>query len=93
MKLTAQNLEEILEVAKEAVKENYYCFNYQINGYDIYVSRDEFDEDNWFVEPNKIDENGCSEPIEDWSYIIEYGNFDQLIETCKDMAERYFEEV
>ena len=40
MKLTEKDCENILELAKEVVKENYYCFNYQINGYDIYVSRD-----------------------------------------------------
>ena len=95
MKLTAQNLEEILEIAKESVEEGDDCFNYKVGGYDLFIFCDFGldDEEYWVVEPNRIDENGCSEPSSGWNEVVDYKDYDALLVACERLAERYFEEV
>ena len=95
MKLTAQNLEEILEIAKESVEAEDDCFNYKVGGYDLFVFCDfgASDKEYWVVEPNRVDENGCSEPIGDWNEVVDYKDYASLLIACERLVERYFEEV
>ena len=95
MKLTAQNLEEILEVAKESVVAESDCFNYKVDGYDLFVFCDfgVNDEEYWVIEPNRMDENDCSEPIGGWNEVVDYKDYASLLIACERLAERYFEEV
>lgn len=94
MRLTAENLQEILNIAKESVKNQYDCFNYKVGRYDLFVFCDFGidDEELWVIEPNEVDDNDCSEPIQCWNEVIKYGDYAQLLIACADLAERYFEE-
>ncbi len=93
MKLTAQNLQEILDIAKESVKNQDDCFGYSINGYHFFVYCDYYlnDMDAWAIEPNKLDEDGCAEPIGNQE-VVEFCDYAQLLIACAELAERYFEE-
>lgn len=94
MKLTAQNLQEILDIAKASVRDQEDCFNYKVGKYDLFVFCDFNIEDEtfWIVEPNEVDDNDCSEPIGGWNEVVRYGDYAQLLIVCADLAERYFEE-
>ena len=95
MKLTAQNLQDILDIAKDAVENDDFAFNYQIGNYNLHIwhellGRDE--EKIWVIEPNKVDEDGCSEPIWGWNKVVPYGDYASLLIACAGTAERKFKE-
>lgn len=96
MKLTAQNLQDILEIAKKYTKNPINDeWGYDVKGYHFYVTvaQDAHDESFWWmIEPNKLDEDGCAEPCGDIVW-VEYKDCDRLLDACKELAERYFEEV
>lgn len=95
MKLTAENLQEILDIARESVEYQCDCFNYKVGDYDLFVFCDfhHNDEVYWVIEPNKVDDNGCSEPIGSWNEVVHYKDYTQLLIACVDLAERYFKEI
>ena len=92
MELTAKNLQEILDIARTSVRDQDDSFGYSINGYHIFVYCDYCldGKDVWTIEPNVLDDD-CAEPIGS-SGFVEYGDYAQLLITCADLAERYFEE-
>lgn len=93
MKLTAQNLQEILDIAKASVRDQDDNFGYSINGYHFFVYCDYYeDKDIWTIEPNMIDEDDCAEPIGS-SVCVIYGDYAQLLVECVALAEKYFKEV
>ena len=94
MKLTAENLQEILDIAKESVENEYDCFDYKVGGYNLFIWRETTcdNEEIWVVEPNEVDDDDCSEPIGDWNEVVGYGDYAQLLRACAELAERYFEE-
>ena len=93
MKLTAKNLQEILDIAKESVRDKEDNFGYSVNGYHFFVCCDYCldGKDVWTIEPNKLDDDDCAEPIGS-SEFVEYGDYAQLLIACSDLAERYFME-
>lgn len=95
MKLTAQNLQDILEIAKESVITESDCFNYKVGNYDLFIFCDfrSDDEEYWAIELNRVDENGCSELLSGWNEVVDYKDYDALLVACERLAERYFEEV
>ena len=95
MKLTAQNLQDILDISKVVVEEDEFCFNYQIGNYNLYIQRELIGRDErdiWVIEPNEVDEDGCSKPIWGWSRVVPYGDYAQLLIACAEVAERKFKE-
>jgi hypothetical protein len=93
MKLTARNLQEILDIAKESVENQDDCFNYKVGGYDLFVFCDYLDDKEiWVIEPNEVDDNDCSEPMVAWNEAVLYKDYAQLLIACVYLAERYFEE-
>ena len=95
MKLTARNLQDILDIAKVVVEEDEFCFNYQIGNYNLHIWYELFgcsEEKIWVIEPNAVDEDGCSEPIGGWNKIVPYGDYAQLLIACAELAESKFKE-
>ena len=94
MKLAAKDLQCIFDIAKVAVEEDEFCFNHQIGNYNLHIWREVNcdDEAIWVVEPNEVDDDGCSEPCGGWNKIVAYGDYAQLLIACAELAERYFEE-
>ena len=95
MKLTSQNLQDIFDIAKVVVEEDEFCFNYQIDNYNLHICREllgRSEEKIWVIEPNIVDENGCSEPIGGWSRVVPYGDYAKLLIACVEVAERKFKE-
>ena len=95
MKLTAQNLQDILDIAKAAVEYDDFDFNYQIGHYNLHIWYEllgRWEEKVWVIEPNAVDEDGCSEPIGGWNRIVPYGDYAQLLIACAEVAERKFKE-
>ncbi len=93
MKLTAQNLQDILDIAKESVRDQYDCFGYVINRYHLFVYCDCYldGREAWAIEPNKLDEDDCAEPIGNQE-VVAFGDYAQLLIACAELAERYFKE-
>jgi hypothetical protein len=95
MKLTAQHLQDILDTAKAAVEDDDIDFNYQIDNYNLHICYElhgRWEEKVWVIEPNEVDDDGCSEPIGGWSKIVPYGDYAQLLVACAEVAERKFKE-
>jgi hypothetical protein len=95
MRLTAQHLQDILDIAKYAVEYDDLDFNYQIGNYNLHIEYEllgRFEEKVWVIEPNEVDEDGCSEPIGGWSKIVPYGDYAQLLIACAELAESKFKE-
>ncbi len=94
MKLTAQNLQDILDIAKVVVDEDEFDFNYQIGNYNLYIWYElgHWNEKIWVIEPNEVDEEGASEPIGGWNKIVPYGDYAQLLVACAELAESKFKE-
>lgn len=94
MKLTAQNLQDILDIAKGVVDNDDFDFNYRIGKYDLYIWYElgHWNERIWVIEPNEVDEEGASEPIGGWNKIVPYGDYAQLLIACAEMAESKFKE-
>ena len=92
MILTSQNLQEILDLAKESVEKQEDCFSYSIGNYHFFVYCDYIDkQDLWAIEPNSIDEDYVAKPIGSSEYVF-HGDYAQLLVGCVDLAERYFKE-
>ncbi len=95
MKLTAQNLQDILDIAKDVVDNDDFDFNYQIGNYNLYIWYEllgHLEEKIWVIEPNEVDEDGASEPIGGWNKIVPYGDYAQLLIACAELAESKFKE-
>lgn len=94
MKLAAKDLQEILDIAKVVVEEDKNCFDYRTGNYNffIWLEMTHDDEEIWVIEPNEVDEDGCSEPCGGWNKIVPYGDYAQLLIACAELAERYFKE-
>lgn len=96
MRLTAKDLQDILDIAKVVVDEDEFCFNHQIGNYNLHIWYElhgRWEEKVWVIEPNEVDEEGVSEPCGGWSKIVPYGDYSQLLIACAELAERYFKEV
>ena len=95
MKLTAENLQEILDIAKEPVDDPIKdIWSYSVCGYHffVYTEEDIDDKSLWYIiEPNKLDENCCAEPCGEIEE-VPYKDYAQLLIVCADLAERYFKE-
>ena len=95
MKLTAENLREILNIAKESVEDPIQdMWGYDIKGYHffVYSEQDIHDKSLWYIiEPNKLDEEGSAEPCGEVE-AVPYKDYAQLLVACASLAERYFEE-
>lgn len=95
MKLTAQNLQDIFDIAQSVVDDDDLEFNYQIGNYNLYIQRELIGRDEmeiWVIEPNEVDEDGCSKPMWGWSRVVPYGDYAQLLIACAEVAERKFKE-
>lgn len=94
MKLTAQNLREILDIAKVEVKDYHFdSFGYDVGNYHFYIwCDDSFGENElwWIIEPNKL-EDGAAEPCGEVEE-VRYQDYAQLLVACASLAERYFKE-
>lgn len=94
MKLSAKDLKEIFEIAKENINEK--CFSVDV-GEEMIEGRTRWHffiekrEDNWWqVEANEY-VNGSHEPIELGNY-ISVGAFENLLIECAELAEECFVE-
>ena len=95
MKLTAQNLQDIFDIAQSVVEDDDLEFNYQIGYYNLHIQRELLGREEkkiWVIEPNEVDEDGCSKPIWGWSRVVPYGDYAQLLIACAEVAERKFKE-
>jgi hypothetical protein len=92
MKLTSQNLQEILDVAKASIRDGEDSFYYSINGYHFFVYCDYCIDgrDVWTIEPNILVDD-CAEPIGSSEFVY-YCDYAQLLIACEYLAERYFKE-
>lgn len=95
MKLTAQNLQDILDIAKEPVDDPITdIWGYDVGGYHFFIYSEQDIHDKslwWIIEPNKLDEEGSAEPCGEVEE-VRYQDYAQLLVACADLAERYFEE-
>lgn len=94
MKLTAQNLQDIFDIAQGVVEYGDFDFNYRIGNYNLYIWYElgHWNEKIWIIEPNKVDEDGTSEPIGGWNKIVPYGSYAQLLIACAELAESKFKD-
>lgn len=94
MKLTAQNLQEILDIAKEPVDDPIKdIWGYDVGGYHffVYSEQDIHDKSLWYIiEPNKL-VDGAAEPCGEVE-MVRYQDYAQLLVACAELAERYFKE-
>ena len=93
MKLTSQNLQEILDTARASVRNGEDNFGYSVKDYHFFVCCDYCIDgrDVWTIEPNVLVDD-CAEPIGCSEYVY-YCDFAQLLIACAYLAERYFNEV
>lgn len=95
MKLSAKDLKEILDIAKEpAAHPINDIWGYNVCGYHffVYTEEDINDKSLWYIiEPNKLDEDGAAEPCGEIEE-VPYRDYAQLLIACVDLAERYFVE-
>lgn len=95
MKLTAMNLREILDIAKDPVDDPIKdIWVYDVGGYHFFVYSEQDIHDKslwWIIEPNKLDEDGAAEPCGEVEE-VKYQDYARLLIACADLAERYFEE-
>lgn len=81
----------LAEVKSEAENliEPYDCFTVELgNGKALFIQVDDsFEDVEYFIELNDIDEDGALEPCADYNQTSEFGDVDKLVESVKEYLE------